>query len=219
MDINQFKAIGEDLFGHAWQTRMAKSLGIDPSTVRRWVGGAVPVPPAIVAYLKMLSDRQETRGSLIFEKQNIETPVPIEEELPSNIERMRKKLLFPGIDQERPMPSVYATQRSEGIIWSLSDDAADKISTNCLSYVLTRHPDSYQLKGYTDAAKDIGHSVISVKNRYHHYSVIAFETSKVTRFTHQIVTHAGAIRTIISPIGSVDEGAIKRLEYLPGFNA
>lgn len=39
------------LFGEtAWQTRLAERLGVDGSTVRRWVSGAVPVPnPAAAA--------------------------------------------------------------------------------------------------------------------------------------------------------------------------
>lgn len=38
------------LWDSGWQTRLAEALAVDPSTVRRWVAGTVPVPgPVAVA--------------------------------------------------------------------------------------------------------------------------------------------------------------------------
>jgi DNA-binding transcriptional regulator YdaS (Cro superfamily) len=50
MTADELKEAGRALFGKGWQTRLAEQLGVDGSTVRRWVSGAVPVPnPAAVA--------------------------------------------------------------------------------------------------------------------------------------------------------------------------
>lgn len=47
----QLREAGVKLYGErAWQTRLAEALGVDGSTVRRWVSGAVPIPgPAAAA--------------------------------------------------------------------------------------------------------------------------------------------------------------------------
>jgi DNA-binding transcriptional regulator YdaS (Cro superfamily) len=38
------------LYGErGWQTELAKELGVDGSTVRRWVSGAVPIPNPVAA--------------------------------------------------------------------------------------------------------------------------------------------------------------------------
>jgi DNA-binding transcriptional regulator YdaS (Cro superfamily) len=46
----ELKEIGERLYGYGWQTRLAERLGVDGSTVRRWVSGKSPIPgPAAAA--------------------------------------------------------------------------------------------------------------------------------------------------------------------------
>ena len=50
MTTKELKEIGPKLFGFGWQTRMAEALGVDGSTVRRWVSGGVAMPgPAVAA--------------------------------------------------------------------------------------------------------------------------------------------------------------------------
>lgn len=50
MNADELKVAGRKLYGYGWQTRLAKELGVDGSTVRRWVSGAIPVPgPAAAA--------------------------------------------------------------------------------------------------------------------------------------------------------------------------
>lgn len=48
----ELKTLGPKLFGFGWQTHMAEALGVDGSTVRRWVSGAIPVPGPAVAALR-----------------------------------------------------------------------------------------------------------------------------------------------------------------------
>lgn len=56
MTAAELKTVGPKLYGHGWQTRLAEALGVDGSTVRRWVSGAVPVPgPAAAAIWCFLS--------------------------------------------------------------------------------------------------------------------------------------------------------------------
>lgn len=51
------------LYGErGWQTRLAEALGVDGSTVRRWVSGAVPIPnPAAAAIDCFLCMKADTR--------------------------------------------------------------------------------------------------------------------------------------------------------------
>ena len=51
MTPDELRAIGEELFGAwGWQTKIAKALRVDGSTVRRWISGATAIPgPAEVA--------------------------------------------------------------------------------------------------------------------------------------------------------------------------
>lgn len=59
MSPDELKSAGRELFGHGWQTRLAEHLGVDGSTVRRWVSGAVPVPnPAAAAIRAFLRIRK-----------------------------------------------------------------------------------------------------------------------------------------------------------------
>ena len=47
-----------DLFGEwGWQTRLAEALGVDGSTVRRWVSGAVPVPNPVAAAVRCFAQK------------------------------------------------------------------------------------------------------------------------------------------------------------------
>ena len=50
MTPKELKEIGARLYGFGWQTRLSEALGVEGSTVRRWVSGAVPMPgPAVAA--------------------------------------------------------------------------------------------------------------------------------------------------------------------------
>lgn len=50
MTPDELKKAGIALYGEkGWQHKMAEALGVDGSTVRRWVSGAVPVPGPVKA--------------------------------------------------------------------------------------------------------------------------------------------------------------------------
>jgi hypothetical protein len=58
MSPTELAVIGIALYGKwGWQTRMAEALGIDASTVRRYVSGAVPIPGPIEAALRCFQSR------------------------------------------------------------------------------------------------------------------------------------------------------------------
>ena len=61
MSPDSLRAAGEALWGRwGWQTRMAETLRVDGSTVRRWLSGATHIPgPAIVALELLLQVREE----------------------------------------------------------------------------------------------------------------------------------------------------------------
>jgi hypothetical protein len=53
MTPQQLRKAGVKLFGErAWQTRLAEALQVDPSTVRRWVSGAVTIPGPVEAAIR-----------------------------------------------------------------------------------------------------------------------------------------------------------------------
>lgn len=64
MKPNELSRLAEGLYGRGWQTRLAEALGVDPSTVRRWVSGAVPVPNAAASALRCFVERAGVRGDL-----------------------------------------------------------------------------------------------------------------------------------------------------------
>ena len=47
--------IGEELFGEwGWQTRMAEHLGVNISSVKRWIAGTTDVPAPVIKALELL---------------------------------------------------------------------------------------------------------------------------------------------------------------------
>lgn len=222
MENDDFRRIGEDLFGNGWQTRLSRALGVDGSTVRRWVGAAVPVPPQTAAFLHLLGSRQETRGALVFALQNPPPPIDARTAPPGRLEWMRRKLIFPGVQGAKPMPSVRATE-SNGIVGiELDGLPRNDITTNGVSFTLTRHPDSRHLAGYVAAAQAKGYAPVVVSHRFHHYSIIAHSTPHdggEPRILHQISTHSGVLRTIEQSVGDDAVEDAGTLEVLPGGDA
>jgi hypothetical protein len=54
----ELKQAARKLFGYGWQTRLARELEVNTSTVRRWVAGTVPIPgPVKVAIRFWLSGK------------------------------------------------------------------------------------------------------------------------------------------------------------------
>lgn len=47
MTASELKAVGIALFGEGWQSKLARTLGVAPRTVRRWAAGTVPIPGTI----------------------------------------------------------------------------------------------------------------------------------------------------------------------------
>lgn len=57
MKSDELKKTGKRLYGYGWQTRLAEALGVDGSTVRRWVSGAVPIPGPVAAAIRCFAER------------------------------------------------------------------------------------------------------------------------------------------------------------------
>ena len=64
MTPDQLKIIGEELYGKwGWQTKLAKSLRVDGSTVRRWISGNASIPgPAEVALELLLLQKEYNKA-------------------------------------------------------------------------------------------------------------------------------------------------------------
>ncbi len=59
MTPDELRTVGEILYGRwGWQTKLAKTLRVDGSTVRRWLSGATAIPgPAEVAMELLVKDK------------------------------------------------------------------------------------------------------------------------------------------------------------------
>lgn len=219
MENEDFKRAGEDLFGSGWQTRLARALGVDGSTVRRWVGAAVPVPPQIAAFMDLLGSRQEARGALVFATQRLPSPIAASAAQPARLEGMRRRLVFPGVDAPKPMPSIRAFDAQGTVGLSLVGDPEHDIDVPDASYTITRHPDGRHLAGYVDAARAEGHVPVIVSHRFHHYTLVVHAATGTPSIMQQIATHSGTLRTVIRAVeggGAIGEDA---LTVLPGGNA
>lgn len=66
MTPEELRLIGEKLYGNwGWQTRIAESLRVDGSTVRRWISGATAIPgPAEVALELLLKEKMKEEEKL-----------------------------------------------------------------------------------------------------------------------------------------------------------
>jgi hypothetical protein len=54
MTPKQLAEVGEALYGPHWQSFLARDLGIDPRSMRRYVAGDRQVPPEMPAQLREL---------------------------------------------------------------------------------------------------------------------------------------------------------------------
>lgn len=206
MDVEDFKRTTEDLFGHGWQTRLARALGIDPSTVRRWVGGAVPVPPSVEAFLKAVAERQEARGALAFERLRLVEPVRTIVPQPTILTWMEQRFHFAGVDQAKPFPAIASHRQGDVLHLSLDGAPSDRLGDTEVSYALVRHPDSVHHHAFLAAAAEAGHAAASVTHRFHHYTVIAHDEGE-KRLLRRIHTHSGDVRTLTA--ATSDPGSVE----------
>jgi len=207
MHTDRFKEVGEDLFGYGWQTRLAGALGMDPSTIRRWVSGAVPVTPSAEAFLGVLSARQSLRGSYLASSHaSSARPVPgcHEDEI---FLRMTRKVAFTGVDRPKPVPTVIE-QDGHLRLAQAHDFATGR------HLVIVRHPDSRHLAGYLEELAR--HSIFpaTARGRHHHYTAIAGDLSEDPRVTYLLSTHSGRIRINTRSIIR-DEILEDRIESMP----
>lgn len=72
MSPDELRATGERLWGRwGWQTRMAETLRVDGSTVRRWLSGASTIPgPAEVALELLLKEAERANETRVNRQQD-----------------------------------------------------------------------------------------------------------------------------------------------------
>lgn len=203
MDVGELKRAGQDLFGNSWQTRLARALGIDSSTVRRWISSNIPMPGYVEAFLRVMGERQEALGALTLERLPLGHPIETVVRTPHEIDRMRLRLRFPGVEQLKPMPAIHAAldADSDTVHLSLDGSAEDAIGMDSASYLLVRHPDGRHLAGYLQSALDKGHSAAVVSGNLHHYSLIAHD-DQMRRIVRLIDTHSGVKRMLVADTAS-----------------
>lgn len=58
MNPTELRRLAIEVVGErGWQTRLAERLEVDPSTVRRWISGAVPIPSVVGVALRCLAEK------------------------------------------------------------------------------------------------------------------------------------------------------------------
>lgn len=65
MTVGELKEAGKALYGYGWQTALASSLGVDGSTVRRWIGSGVGVPAPASAAIRGMAANARMRAALL----------------------------------------------------------------------------------------------------------------------------------------------------------
>lgn len=50
----KLRAIGEQVYGHGWQTRLSEYLNVNDRTVRRWAAGGYPIPTGVAQLVSEL---------------------------------------------------------------------------------------------------------------------------------------------------------------------
>lgn len=56
----EFSQLAESAFGRGWQSKLARTFGINVRTVRRWAAGDSPVPKNIMVALEIMNNSQAT---------------------------------------------------------------------------------------------------------------------------------------------------------------
>ena len=188
MTNEHFREIGEDLYGYGWQSRLARALGMDGSTIRRWVSGSIPVPPSAEAFLEMMRSRQAARGAYVAHRHAVHDTDPKGVRSEEPLVRMTRKLLFTGIDRPKPVPTVQWDEGS--IVLSERDDMAgtDRDIT------VVRHPDTSHLEGYLEEMRRQGVQPAVAKGKHHHYTGLVRTTDEEPVVTYLLSTHSGRIR-------------------------
>jgi hypothetical protein len=65
MKPETLEQVGEALYGAQWRTALAKHLGLNERTVRRWSAGTSPIPDGVPADVrKLVRDRISKLASL-----------------------------------------------------------------------------------------------------------------------------------------------------------
>lgn len=59
MNRELFCEIGACLYGPAWQSEMARQIGVSDRTVRRWISGDRKIPDSVKDDLRRLLKKQE----------------------------------------------------------------------------------------------------------------------------------------------------------------
>lgn len=201
MSPEDFGAMGRALLSKGWQTRLADMLEVDGSTIRRWVGSGMAIPPTASAFLSMMADRQETRGALIYERQGVGDPALVD--APDTVvqhDRLLKTCMFPGTPDPKRMPNINAIHLAGRVVMLLEAEATDSIETAGVSFVVTRHPDPYHLAGYRAAAIADDHRTTAVRYGDHYYSLLAHLAPSPPLIRQQIATHQAVVRTVWSSV-------------------
>lgn len=190
---------GRALFGKGWQTRLSEKLGVDGSTIRRWVGSGMAIPPTASAFLSMMTERQHARGALACSRQDIGENVQIVADLEIvECPKLLNLFWFPFEDMERAkhMPSIHAQKVGGQVCVTLGADSQDIIQTDDLSFIMTRHPDPYHLEGYQAEAARRFHRTLVVKHGDHYYSLLVHRTAGPPLILYHIATHQNVNRMI-----------------------
>ena len=130
MTADELKQAGRALFGYGWQTRLADVLGVDGSTVRRWVSSGLPVAGSAAALLDALTATQRIRGALDFEMRRDDGPVTPEHVATGSPVNLR----------DETSGTEFRMPRAIGAPNLTTDDV-----------VVMRHPDRWHLEGYLEA--------------------------------------------------------------------
>lgn len=120
MTREEFRAMSLGLYGHDWQSPLARALGVTPRSVRRWASGEVPVPPWMAEKLTGLAGGHKTRITcrdewIIGEGRDGRRYI-VHQAAPGFTAR-----IVPVDDEGEPEPNEAEADISSGVVYSNDD--------------------------------------------------------------------------------------------------
>ena len=74
MTAEELRRCGEALYGPRFQRELARALGVNERTIRRWAAGAWPVPPSVQQEIALLLKERAANATRLVASINLRQP-------------------------------------------------------------------------------------------------------------------------------------------------
>lgn len=123
-NADEFSAFGLALYGHGWQTALARALDVNTRTVRRWASGETPVPEAVWDELHKVAGTDE-RGLPTWPRDEwmvAESPSGRGYVIHARHPRFIARIVETDPDSGAAIPDEGEVDQSTGIVYQAAED-------------------------------------------------------------------------------------------------